>query len=336
MGRIGSARWLRLAYTALSVTWAAALVLMWVHSVSVGTVTLTTKVLTVQGVGLSALILWALRRRVPVERLNALLLWGMTVWVVSRVSLRVLVEGSLQGVSFVLITGLTALAFTVLRPAAAVAYGVAGWCLLAGATLISRSDVWDVLIASAFAVLMVSYAALSGRQVISEREQRLAAERRASTDKLTGLLNRSGGEEALAKLARAAEETGAPATVILLDIDHFKAVNDRFGHAAGDEALRCVARALAEAVRAQDTVCRWGGEEFLLLLPGVSVQQAAGPLERLLSTVRAQPVPEVGHVTLSAGGCDLSEAGTPDEALKLADERLYAAKAAGRDRAVLA
>jgi diguanylate cyclase (GGDEF)-like protein len=109
-------------------------------------------------------------------------------------------------------------------------------------------------------------------------QRRLAlAERLAATDVLTGLPNRRHADEALERLLASARRKGRSVTVMLFDLDHFKAINDRFGHAAGDDALRATAQATRELLRGGDYVARFGGEEFLALLPRLDA-----PTRRLL------------------------------------------------------
>ena len=163
---------------------------------------------------------------------------------------------------------------------------------------------------------------LDARQVLqmSERNQRLAES--ASTDLLTGLPNRRMLERALGRLS-------ADDTVILLDLDHFKQVNDTLGHAAGDEVLRVFGRVLGGAVRGRDVVGRFGGEEFLIVLA------QPGGAATLLRRLRAEWAGERPYpVTFSAGIA--ASAGDPDETVRLADRALYEAKEAGRDQWVWA
>jgi len=163
---------------------------------------------------------------------------------------------------------------------------------------------------------------LDARQVLqlSERNERLAES--ASTDLLTGLPNRRMLDRALGRLS-------ADDSVILLDLDHFKQINDNFGHAAGDEVLRVFGRVLRGTVRARDTVGRFGGEEFLIVLA------PPGGADALLRRLRAQWLTERPFsVTFSAGIA--ASAGDPDETVRLADQALYRAKEAGRDQWVWA
>ena len=151
---------------------------------------------------------------------------------------------------------------------------------------------------------------------LSGRNERLAES--ASTDLLTGLPNRRMLDRALGRLL-------ADDTVIMLDLDHFKQVNDNFGHAAGDEVLRVFGSVLRGTVRVRDTVGRFGGEEFLIVLA------PPGDADVFLQRLRAEWLTERPFPVTFSAGIVLS-AGDPDEAVSLADQALYQAKEAGRDR----
>ena len=166
------------------------------------------------------------------------------------------------------------------------------------------------------------------------RQARDVAERAALTDVLTGLSNRA---HALGLLAQALHDTDdrRPLCIALLDLDHFKQVNDRLGHAAGDEVIRDFARCLQAATRRSDTCARIGGEEFLLILPGTDPVGAGRLLERLLERVRrSRPLPDRpdwGYTC--SGGLALARPGDdPKELIARADQWLYQAKQTGRDR----
>lgn len=160
--------------------------------------------------------------------------------------------------------------------------------------------------------------------------------RRASTtDTLTALLNRRGLNEAMA-LLQAAE---TPLAIVAVDIDHFKTINDRYGHAAGDQALRVLAALLTEGSRQGDTVARSGGEEFVMLMPGAPLAAAVATAERLrqklarLDNDDGLPAP----VTLSAGvACYPEHGATLDEVIQRADRALYYAKNHGRNAVCMA
>ncbi len=156
----------------------------------------------------------------------------------------------------------------------------------------------------------------------------------ASTDALTGLENRRAFDGRLKTAFREARHSGRDLCMLLLDVDDFKLHNDRFGHAHGDEVLRCLGRCFGTTVRAGDAVARYGGEEFAILLVDTSEDEARVVAERLLAAVRAHPW-TISPVTISIGTSKLSPA-TPDtqRLLTLADEALYAAKRAGKDRVV--
>jgi diguanylate cyclase (GGDEF)-like protein len=144
-------------------------------------------------------------------------------------------------------------------------------------------------------------------------------------DALTGLFNRRSHEAMLAQAASRGERYGWSFAVLLLDLDRFKAVNDRFGHAAGDAALRAVGQEIRQLLRSGDVASRIGGDEFALLLPNGRPEMMEPLLSRLAEAVQAA-VPGAG-VRFSAGmACYPADADTLDGLLALADERLYAAK----------
>jgi diguanylate cyclase (GGDEF)-like protein len=157
--------------------------------------------------------------------------------------------------------------------------------------------------------------------------------RLAAIDPLTGVLNRRGLDLVLA------EEAQRMASVAMCDLDRFKRVNDDHGHAAGDELLRRVAHLLASVVRGGDGVVRWGGEEFLLVLPGVELGQARRIVERARATVEEDAVVVGGkvlRVTISAGVAERHPGESRDAVIARADEALYVAKNSGRNRVELA
>ena len=157
----------------------------------------------------------------------------------------------------------------------------------------------------------------------------------ARQDTLTGLGNRLRLAEDLDVLCGRVERYGHAYSAALFDIDNFKGVNDAFGHAAGDDVLRAVAGSLQEQGRTGDQLYRYGGEEFLTLLPEQSIESARHAAERLRTAVEglALPHPAGGVITVSAGVAGLDEScRTPDQLFELADQALYRAKAGGRNR----
>ena len=153
----------------------------------------------------------------------------------------------------------------------------------------------------------------------------------ASTDPLTGLANRRGGERHIANEISRAKREKRPLSCILLDIDRFKQVNDTFGHQAGDQLLRDISALLRRTVRAYDILVRWGGEEFLVVLPGVDVDAARVLAERIRLAVESLDTHGIGPVTISAGAAAFESDYDFTTTLRLADRRLYQAKAAGRN-----
>lgn len=162
----------------------------------------------------------------------------------------------------------------------------------------------------------------------------------AVTDALTGLHNRRYMAGQLQALMNRAGQGGEGVAVLVMDIDHFKLVNDNFGHDAGDEVLREFAVRLATNVRAIDLPCRFGGEEFVVVMPGASLEAATQVADRIRRDVAAQPFPIMGGaegltITISVGvAACTGEGDTPDALLKRADEGVYEAKARGRNQVI--
>jgi diguanylate cyclase len=161
----------------------------------------------------------------------------------------------------------------------------------------------------------------------------------STIDGLTRLLNRTGWERAVQGEFERARRSGQPATVLMLDLDHFKAINDRHGHSAGDEALRAVAAIVRRTLRVHDMAGRYGGEEFGMLLHGCAASGAAGFAERVRKRVEAAVLePRRGvRATVSIGYAALAPSDASHVAwIDRADRALYRAKAEGRNRCVAA
>ncbi len=230
------------------------------------------------------------------------------------------------------------------------------WFALPAVTLGVRFDPWGMAVGTAYllAVFLVSTVAvdpasaaahsqtlvaavalilstviLSGALVESDRAHR----RRSTLDPLTGLLNRNALEQRLAELdgQPSGEESGLSHALLLCDLDHFKRVNDRLGHAAGDAVLQDVAYTMRSVLRAGDSIYRIGGEEILVVLPGASKTDAVAIAERLRQAVRKRR-PAGVEVTISIGAA-VSRPDTVDtnDLVARADAALYSAKASGRD-----
>ena len=158
----------------------------------------------------------------------------------------------------------------------------------------------------------------------------------AITDPLTGAYNRRYLELQLEQVLETWTRYQRPASVLLIDIDHFKRINDKFGHGVGDTAIKNLVEVISRNIRNVDTLCRYGGEEFVVLLAETPLSNARPVAEKLRAAVESTRVlPEVG-MTISVGVCDVSVASGVDHWLNLADAALYLAKRNGRNRVELA
>lgn len=160
----------------------------------------------------------------------------------------------------------------------------------------------------------------------------------SGTDVLTGLWNRRYFDQRLsAEVARAARQ-GRPLTIVFLDLDGFKFFNDRWGHGVGDKVLKIVARLLVDESREEDVIARWGGEEFVALLPDTDGAGAAEHLKRIRLKLAETALPtgdEAARITLSGGIAEYpADAASPADLIATADRRLLRAKQTGRDRMV--
>ena len=156
----------------------------------------------------------------------------------------------------------------------------------------------------------------------------------ATTDKLTGLLNRQALDALVHQAMNRSRRSGAPMSVLLADVDHFKAVNDRHGHLVGDEVLKRVAQGLREHLRASDTVCRWGGEEFLMIVQDCDAGAALQLAEKLRAAIADDLVlAELasGMVTVSLGVAELQPKESEEALIGRVDAAMYKAKQAGRN-----
>ncbi len=184
----------------------------------------------------------------------------------------------------------------------------------------------------AICVVITAIVLLATSLTINRYQRRLEA--MATTDKLTGLANRQAFDLLMAQAISEARRGREPLCALMLDIDRFKAVNDRHGHLAGDAVLQGVANATKSALRASDIVCRWGGEEFLVVLKRTPLAQAVTLAELIRETVEQQAFHYAGtdiRVTVSIGVATDAEGDGPQDLVERADKSLYEAKTSGRN-----
>lgn len=169
----------------------------------------------------------------------------------------------------------------------------------------------------------------------SGKKMQESIRRQVELDELTQLYNRRYGDKCLRQMCKKMQESGIEYCVAIGDIDFFKKVNDRYGHEAGDVVLTKVARILREKIMSKGYVCRWGGEEFLIVLEDCEQEQAKQILQDVLDVLRGQSIECQGQnicVTMSVGVVQVASDEKIDDILRRADKKLYDAKAGGRDR----
>jgi diguanylate cyclase (GGDEF)-like protein len=167
-----------------------------------------------------------------------------------------------------------------------------------------------------------------------EIEQINKINEKASIDPLTKIFNRGKFEEILSKEMNLAISLQQPLSVIFADIDHFKKVNDTFGHDVGDVVLQSLAKILQQNMRLGDSVSRWGGEEFVILLQSTPVKQAVKIAEKLRKKVSEYDFDTAGHITISLGVTEYVNDESKNSFIKRVDEALYEAKKTGRDKVI--
>ena len=191
------------------------------------------------------------------------------------------------------------------------------------------------IVLSLFSVCMMAliseWVRIRSYSAITDTTEKLSAD--AHHDPLTKLLNRRGFEQEVGRMSG----TDFPAVLALIDIDHFKRINDEYGHDAGDVALRCVAEYLRSNMKGRDMMCRWGGEEFVVLFRHTSLKNATKVLAQISDEARAGSISygaSTFRITFSAGLAQLRSKGEFQNGIQRADQLLYHAKESGRDRIV--
>lgn len=232
---------------------------------------------------------------------------------------------------FVMLSGLAVFPLTALEAAAFALPILAAQALtgLLGQDLMG----WSHQLGASWLLLLIAVVAtLAG---MSQLHFMAELVRRSSHDALTGCFNRNSGEELVRLHFSMARRTGTPVTIVFMDLDRFKSINDDFGHDVGDVVLYQAANAIREHIRDTDTLIRWGGEEFVLLLPGANRSDACGVVSRLQSLGLGRR-PDGRPLTASFGLADNVTPGVSDAAslVETADRHMYAAKRAGGNRIV--
>ena len=196
---------------------------------------------------------------------------------------------------------------------------------------------------------LFGYAAHTRRQLVDTHRSKLTLERLNATlrlerkslqrmarrDPLTGILNRQGLGEELVRAAERGDNQFFPLSVVFMDIDHFKRINDEHGHAVGDEVIKELAETVQRDIQRSDLFARWGGEEFILICPGTGPSEAQAIAERLRRSIATRRWPRGLHVTSSFGVAESHAGEDLVESIRRADEAMYQAKQKGRDRVEL-
>ncbi|MCB1908416.1 MAG: diguanylate cyclase [Rhodocyclaceae bacterium] len=154
----------------------------------------------------------------------------------------------------------------------------------------------------------------------------------ASTDRLTNAWNRRRFEETLEGETHRSARYGHPLSMLLIDVDHFKRVNDQHGHLEGDRVLVSISTLVRTIMRKSDSLTRWGGEEFIVLMPNTGLGRAQATARRICETIAATDIEGIGHLTVSIGAAEYLPAEAADEWIARADQAMYLAKQGGRNR----
>jgi diguanylate cyclase (GGDEF)-like protein len=270
-------------------------------------------------------------------------MWLLTAEVVAHAALAVSILGWASGFQYYLIPLIPFVMFNDRLGSTSVtltALGVFAIFLVLSVFAPSGEPLTNIARAQAYANIAIPFLALGlvsfyFRLASTSAEKRMEAI--ASGDSLTGLLNRRKMDERLEEERVRFERSNKPFSVIMADVDHFKKINDTFGHPAGDRVLRAIATIFGEGLRGQDAASRWGGEEFLLLLPETDVTAAQDVANRLREAAEGKLKQLAGlsqNVTLTFGVATFTGTSTIEACIKTADDAMYEGKRAGRNRVV--
>jgi diguanylate cyclase (GGDEF)-like protein len=202
----------------------------------------------------------------------------------------------------------------------------------------ARASFWAVTLVGLGLLIYVLYTLWL--YLVEVRKTERTLRRQALRDPLTGLFNRRFFDAGLEQEIMRSRRSANPLSLLILDIDHFKNFNDEYGHEAGDAVLRAIGQLLQTQVRGGDVACRFGGEEFVILMPDAALQSAEVRGRQILEAIRGLEIPHQGHllppVTASLGVAEFPSHGSSAERLlEAADNALYKAKRSGRDRMVI-
>ena len=246
----------------------------------------------------------------------------------------------LNNLSAAVATGYAFLPFVLMAGLAIFPLSLAENALLVSVLLVAQGLAgylsWSTLNWPSFAGgfwLLILIAGVTALASVSQLAFMITLVRQAIHDPLTGVFSRRSGEEILSMQWSAAQRNESHLALAFIDLDHFKNINDNFGHEAGDKVLRNFAAHLSKTLRGSDSLLRWGGEEFLLLMPNTSLEEARFALDRMQSNglgLRPDGQPLTASIGLSERTHDKSQ--SYQQMLELADKRMYLAKQAGRDQ----
>jgi diguanylate cyclase (GGDEF)-like protein len=286
---------------------------------------------------------WVVARWANGHGRATLAMWLIVAEVTAHGTLAVMTLGWASGFQYYLVPLIPFVMFNDrLGTRAAVAVSVGVFAVFIGLRALAPAGSLDtpIAVAQSYANIAIPFLALAlvslfFRIASTSAEAHLA--RMAVTDPLTGLLNRRSMDERLKEAQARFERSGRPFGVILADVDHFKGINDSLGHATGDKVLRAVAALLGDGLRGQDLAARWGGEEFLLLLPDTQLGGAHDVAQRLRTDIESKLGAQLGigrPVTMTFGVAAFVGTTSLDACLRAADAAMYAGKNAGRNRVV--
>ncbi|MGM9322371.1 diguanylate cyclase domain-containing protein [Deinococcus aquaticus] len=272
-----------------------------------------------------------LSRRVPLRILTGGVAYALPLWLTVQV-IAVGMDGrGIPPVFFLSlgVVGLLSLAWLPLNQAAALLLPLTGFML--AATLLFNPQDLSLMIYAAFLVALMVLMAQHGQLVSTERARNLSVQHAAQLDPLTGTLNRQAAWDTLETATRS-PLNAARVAVILADIDHFGRINDLLRHRAADQVLREVATLLVSMTDRNVSVTRWNGDQFLLILPDVSVAAAHDVADRIVRTARNLNLPDLNGVPVSVGLAFAAETEDLDALIDLAVQRLHRAQEGGGNR----